>query len=49
MRDIAKVLPRMVYEDCRKEELDEVLKVDDFGKVCAKLSMAYARKALQNR
>ena len=49
MKDIAKVLPRMVYDDCRKEEPDEVLKVDDFGKACAKLSMAYARKALQNR
>lgn len=49
MKDIAKVLPRMVYEDCRKEEPDEVLKVDDFGKVCAKLSMTYARKALQSR
>lgn len=44
---IAKILPKAVFEDCRKEEPDVVAQVDDFGKIAAKFAMAHARKLVK--
>ena len=43
MKQISKLLPKAVYEDCRKEEPETVTAVENFGKICATLCMKYAR------
>lgn len=40
---LAKILPKAVYEDCRKEEPETVVQCEDFGKISAKLAMSFAR------
>lgn len=43
MGALAKILPKAVYEDCRKEEPEIVVQCEDFGKISAKLAMSFAR------
>lgn len=49
MKTIAKNIPRLMYEDCLKEEHDFVIKCENFGKICASLSMKYVRKMLNEK
>ena len=49
MKQISKLLPKAVYEDCRKEELETVTAVENFGKICATLCMKYAREILNDK
>jgi hypothetical protein len=49
MGTIAKILPKLVYEDCRKEENDTVMAVDNFGKIAANLTMEYTRDLLKKK
>lgn len=46
LREISKLLPKAMFEDCRKEEPETVMEIEDFGKICSKLSMNYAREAI---
>ena len=46
---LAKTAPKLVYEDCRKEESEIVNAIENFGKICAKLTMAYIRNILLNK
>lgn len=47
LKDIAKLLPKTCYEDCKKEESDVVAQVEDFGKICAKICMSHARNLIK--
>lgn len=47
LKDIAKLLPKAMYDDCLKEEPEVVTTIEDFGKICAKLSMTHARKLVK--
>ena len=49
MGAIAKVLPKMMYEDCRKEEPEVVTACENFGKICGSLTMGYVRDMLKTR
>ena len=49
MKQISKLLPKAVYEDCRKEEPEAVITVENFGKICASLCMKYAREILDDK
>ena len=49
MKQISKLLPKAVYEDCRKEEPETVTAVENFGKICATLCMKYAREILDDK
>ena len=49
MKQISKLLPKAVYEDCRKEEPETVTAVENFGKICATLCMKYAREILNDK
>lgn len=49
MKDIAKVLPSMVYGDCVKEEPEVVKTVETFGKVCSSLVMKRVNEILKTR
>lgn len=49
MKQISKLLPKAVYEDCRKEEPETVAAVENFGKICATLCMKYAREILDDK
>lgn len=40
---IAKTLPREIYNDCIKEEPETVSQIEDFGKICGKLTMELVR------
>lgn len=44
---IAKILPKALYEDCVKEEPETVYSVDNFGKICAKIAMQLVREMVQ--
>lgn len=46
---LAKIAPKLVCEDCRKEELEIVNAIENFGKICAKLTMAHIRNILLNK
>ena len=46
MGTIAKNLPRLVYEDCVKEEPETVKAIDNFGKVANSIVMGIARSKL---
>jgi len=46
---LAKTAPKLVYEDCRKEEPEIVNAIENFGKICAKLTMAHIRNILLNK
>lgn len=49
MKDIAKTLPRAIYEDCVKEEPETVEAIEDFGKICSSIVMKYVRAKLNER
>ena len=49
MKQISKLLPKAVYEDCRKEEPETVTAVENFGKICATMCMKYAREILNDK
>ena len=49
MREIAQNIPKMVYNDCIKEEKETVDMIEDFGKFSGKISMDIVRKILLNR
>ena len=47
MRDIASNLPRRVYEDCEKEEIEILRKAGEFGgKLCSKVTMEIIKDKL---
>ena len=47
LKDVSKILPVAIYEDCVKEESETVQQVEDFGKVAAKLSMSIVRDLIK--
>lgn len=47
LKDISKILPRAIYQDCVKEENETVQQVEDFGKVAAKLSMSIVKDLIK--
>ena len=47
LKDISKILPSAIYQDCVKEENETVQQVEDFGKVAAKLSMSIVRDLIK--
>ena len=47
LKDVSKILPRAIWEDCVKEESETVQQVEDFGKVAAKLSMSIVRDLIK--
>lgn len=49
MKQISKLLPKAVYEDCQKEEPEAVAAIENFGKICATLCMKYAREILDDK
>ena len=44
---IAKHLPRVIYNDCVKEEPETVAQIENFGKICGSLTMKLAREAVK--
>lgn len=44
---IAKVLPKLCFEDCVKEEPEIVSQVENFGKLCASTSMKHAKNLVK--
>lgn len=44
---IAKHLPRLIYNDCIKEEPETVAQIKNFGKICGSLTMKLAREAVK--
>ena len=49
MKEIAKNLPSLVYADCKKEEPEDVAKVENFGKICGSLTMNRVKELLKSR
>lgn len=49
MKTLSKLLPKAAYEDCRKEESEIVNANENFGKICASLTMKYAREILNDK
>lgn len=49
MSNIMKIAPKLVYEDCMKEEKETVLSCNKFGKICGSLTGTYVRELLQER
>ena len=47
LKDISKILPNAIYKDCVKEENETVQRVEDFGKIAAKLSMSIVRDLIK--
>ena len=46
MKTIAQSIPRMIYNDCIKEEKETVDMIENFGKFSGKISMDIVRKIL---
>lgn len=46
MGDIARVLPRAVYDDCMKEEKETAMQIENFGKICGSITMNFVRSFL---
>ena len=44
---IAKHLPRVIYNDCVKEEPETVAQIENFGKICGSFTMKLAREAVK--
>lgn len=44
---IAKILPKACYKDCVKEEPETVNSIENFGKLCASVSMKLAREMIK--
>ena len=49
MKEIAKILPSFIYQDCQKEEPGIVFSYENFGKICSQLTMKYVRSILQEK
>lgn len=49
MGTIAKTLPKLMYDDCLKEEEDTVKAIEGFGKICQGLTMEYVRQILNKK
>lgn len=49
MKDIAKILPTAVYQDCVKEEPEIVEQVKTFSKICGSITMECVRKMLNKK
>lgn len=49
MKTLSKLLSKATYEDCRKEEPEIVNANENFGKICASLTMKYAREILDDK
>lgn len=49
MGAIAKVIGKLMYEDCRKEEEETVLSIESFGKICNSITMAHVKEILKDR
>lgn len=49
MKDINRILPKRIYEDCKKEENKIVLSCENFGKFCSTITMQYVRQLLNKR
>ena len=48
MKNVAQNLPKAVYEDCVKEELEILKKAGDFGgKLCSKVTMEIIKDKLK--
>ena len=47
LRDVSKILPNAIYQDCVKEENETVQQIENFGKVAAKLSMSIVRDLIK--
>lgn len=48
MKDISKIIPRAVYDDCVKEENEIVIQCENFGKISASLAMSHVRNLLNS-
>lgn len=46
LKEISRLLPKACYEDCMKEEPETAVRIKDFGKLCSKLCMKYARQII---
>lgn len=46
---LVKTAPKLVYEDCKKEEPETVDAIENFGKICNKLTMAHIRNILLDK
>lgn len=45
--DVARLLPKRIFEDCMKEEREIVLACGEhFGKACSSTTMKYARNII---
>lgn len=42
-------LPKVVYEDCKKEEIGIVSQIENFGKICASITMKHVKQLLANQ
>jgi hypothetical protein len=49
MKDISKTVPKLVFEDVRKEEPEAVLAIDGFGKFSGSITMEIIRTILNER
>lgn len=49
MKDISRILPKEIFNDCRKEENEIVISCENFGKLCAGITMTHIRKMLDNK
>ena len=46
LKELSKICPKLVFEDCRKEEPEIMQMVENFGKLCAKVTMVQLRKLI---
>lgn len=46
LKELSKICPKLVFEDCRKEEPEILQTVENFGKLCAKVTMVQLRELI---
>lgn len=46
LKEISRILPKACYDDCMKEEPETAVKIKEFGKLCSKLCMQYAKQVI---
>ena len=49
MGTIAKNINRLMYNDCKKEEPETVMAIENFGKLCSGITMEHVRTILKER
>lgn len=49
LRELSKKCPKLVYSDCIKEEKETVETIENFGKLCAKVTMEHLKTILEER